>query len=123
MITYNQVAMRSASAQLDSMFHALSDSTRRAMLAQLAKADRTAGELGEPFKISQPAASKHIRVLERAGVIRRAVEGRHHRFQLVPDRLREAERWIADHRRFWEGALKQLDSVLADVQRDGRTRP
>src|SRR5262245_23440799 len=117
MLTYNHMAIRSASARLDAAFQALADPTRRGMIALLAEADRTAGELGDPFRISQPAASKHIRVLERSGMIRRSVEGRHHKFHLESSPLRDAEQWITRHRRFWEGSLKQLDSLLADMQK------
>lgn len=116
---YSHMAMHSATAQLDQVFHALSDPTRRAMLARLATSQCTAGELGEPFRISQPSVSKHLRVLERAGVVRRSVKGRHHTFRLVPAPLQDAESWITRHRRFWEGSLGQLDQVLAELQRDG----
>jgi DNA-binding transcriptional ArsR family regulator len=100
------------------VFHALSDPTRRAMLARLATSPCTAGELGKPFRISQPSVSRHLRVLEHAGVLRRSVKGRHHTFRLIPAPLQDAEAWIAHHRRFWEGALRQLDHVLAELQHD-----
>lgn len=109
--------MRYSTDRLGAVFQALSDPTRRAMLARLAASERTAGELGEQFEMSQPSASKHIRVLEQAGVVRRTVKGRHHTFRLSTAPLREAETWIARHRQFWEGALQQLDGVLADLQR------
>lgn len=109
--------MHSHSAQLDAVFRALSDPTRRAMLARLAKAERTAGELGEPFDIAQSSASKHIRVLEDAGLVKRSVNGRRHTLRFAPAPLREAERWIARHRQFWQGALGQLESVLVGLQR------
>lgn len=109
--------MQYSAARLDAVFHALSDPTRRAMLARLARAERTAGELGEPFEMSQPSASKHIRVLEQAGLVRRSVKGRQHTLRFVPGPLRDAEQWIARHREFWKGALGQLDAVLADLQR------
>lgn len=97
---------------LDRVFHALADPTRRGMLAMLARRESTAGELGDPFRISQPAASKHIRMLEQAGLVARTVDGRQHRFRLVDRPLKEAENWIARHRRFWEGSLESLDRYL-----------
>ncbi|MBL8983270.1 MAG: helix-turn-helix transcriptional regulator [Gemmatimonadetes bacterium] len=112
------MAIHSPATRLDQVFHALSDPTRRAMLARLATSHCTAGELGAPFRISQPSVSKHIRVLERAGVVRRSVKGRHHTLRLVPAPLRDAEMWITRHRQFWEGSLGQLDRVLAELQRD-----
>lgn len=90
------------------------------MLALLARGEATAGELGAPFRISQPAASKHIRVLERAGLVSRRVDGRLHRLRLVPRPLREAEAWIERHRRFWEASLDSLGRTLADLTKEGR---
>ncbi len=74
----------------------------------------TAGELGAPFDISQPTASKHLRVLERAGLLTRSVEGRTHRFRLVEKRLRDAEEWIERHRSFWEHTLDRLGDLLEE---------
>jgi DNA-binding transcriptional ArsR family regulator len=85
------------------------------MLAMLARRGAcTAGELGEPFDISQPTASKHLRVLEHAGLLSRQVEGRTHRFRLMSKRLDEAEGWISRHREFWEGTLDRLSDLLND---------
>lgn len=106
-----------SSAQLDRVFHALSDPTRRGMLALLARSERTAGELGESFAISQPSCSKHIAVMERAGLIKRSVEGRLHRFRLEARPLRDSEAWIARHRQLWEGSLERLDTVLTQLQK------
>jgi DNA-binding transcriptional ArsR family regulator len=86
------------------------------MLALLSRSERTAGELGEPFKISQPSCSKHIAVLERAGLITRFVDGRLHRFRLESRPLRDSEAWIARHRQLWEGSLQRLDTLLAHLQ-------
>ena len=98
---------------LDLTFHALGDGTRRGMLAMLAtQGEHTAGELGEPFGISQPSASQHLRVLERAGLLERHVEGRTHRFSLKTEALREAQAWIERHREFWQGTLDRLDAYL-----------
>ena len=104
---------------LDRTFHALGDGTRRAMLMMLAKRGRmTAGELGEPFGIAQPTASKHLRVLEQAGLLSRHVNGRTHRFRLDLKRLEEAEHWISRHRDFWEGTLDRLGEVLKEMGED-----
>src|SRR5262249_55515065 len=102
-------------AGLDDVFQALADPTRREMLMLLATGERTAGELGAPFKISQPAASKHIRMLERAGLLARTVDGRTHRLRLVPKPLDEAEAWISRHRRFWEGSFDALEQTLTRI--------
>jgi DNA-binding transcriptional ArsR family regulator len=91
------------------------------MLAALSHSERTAGELGEPFRISQPAASKHIRVLADAGLVTVRSEGRHRRFRLNPHPLNDAQAWLERHRKFWEGALSQLDTLLTDLQK-GRPR-
>ena len=102
--------------QLDKTFHALGDSTRREMLALLAqRGECTAGDLGEPFSISQPSVSKHLRVLQRAGLIERRIEGRTHRFRLIEKPFKEAQNWISDQRRFWNGALDSLAQVLDDM--------
>jgi DNA-binding transcriptional ArsR family regulator len=90
------------------------------MLTLLSRGEKTAGELGAPFRISQPSASKHIRALERAGLLSRSVEGRVHRLRLVPGRLREAETWIARHRQFWEGSLDSLGRALGAMTRGGK---
>lgn len=101
---------------LDRTFHALGDSTRRAMLTLIARrGECTASEIGTPFEISQPTASRHLRVLERAGLVKRVVSGRTHRFRLVVTPLREAEQWISRHQAFWEGTLDRLGTFLGDL--------
>jgi DNA-binding transcriptional ArsR family regulator len=108
-------------APLDRTFHALGDGTRRAMLGLLARrGECTAGELGAPFDIAQPTASRHLRVLEEAGLVKRTIDGRMHRFRLRAAPLLEAERWITRHRRFWNASLDRLEGVLAELE---RTRP
>lgn len=102
---------------LDKTFHALGDETRRRMLAILAvEGAQTAGDLGRPFNVAQPTASKHLKVLERAGLVSRQVEGRKHRFQLELDPLNEAEGWISRHKAFWEGTLDHLSTFLDDTK-------
>jgi DNA-binding transcriptional ArsR family regulator len=88
------------------------------MLALLArKGELTASELGAPFQISQPTASKHLGVLERAGLLTRKVEGRIHRFRLREGPLNRAESWIARHRTFWAGTLDRLESWMGELER------
>ena len=98
--------------KLDQVFFALSDSTRRGILAQLAKGNSTIGELSRPYKISAPAISKHIRILETAGLIKRERSGRKHHCSLATGNLRTAEEWINFHRNFWESRLDALEELL-----------
>ena len=100
------------SRQLDAVFGALSDSTRRAILADLTRGQRTVGELAEPFEISRPAVSKHLRVLERAGLVQRTPEGRISRCALDASPLRGAADWVERYRDFWEGRLDALARYL-----------
>lgn len=98
---------------LDRTFHALGDPTRRRMLsALLEKGQLTAGELGAPFNMSQPSTSKHLGVLEKAGLITRSIEGRTHSFTLNRAPLKEADDWISRHKAFWTGALDQLETLV-----------
>ncbi|MEZ6137547.1 MAG: metalloregulator ArsR/SmtB family transcription factor [Pirellulaceae bacterium] len=104
---------------LDRTFHALGDGTRRRMLAMLAqRGECTASELGEPIEAAQPTISKHIRVLERAGLVSRQVSGRVHRFRLAELPLQQASDWIAKHRAFWENSLDALGEVLGELPSD-----
>jgi DNA-binding transcriptional ArsR family regulator len=106
---------------LDLTFQALSDGTRRSMIHALANGEgRSAGELGRHFRSAQPTISKHLKVLEEAGIVERKVEGRVHHFRLRRKALEQAGRWIARHQAFWEGAVKQLDRLLAEVASDDR---
>ncbi|WP_137753929.1 metalloregulator ArsR/SmtB family transcription factor [Sphingopyxis sp. L1A2A] len=100
------------SQTLDTIFHALGDATRRAMLGDLAVGDRTVGELAEPFAMSLAAASKHIKVLEAAGLIRRDVRGRTHVCSLEPMPLMSADQWLGVYRRFWTNRLDTLEQLL-----------
>src|ERR1700730_14365157 len=100
---------------LDRIFGALCDGTRRSMIHVLARGEaRSAGELGRKFRSAQPTISKHLKVLEQAGLVERTIEGRVHRFRLHQRPLREAGGWIARHQAFWTGALSQLDVLLAE---------
>jgi len=100
------------SARLDAVFHALSDPTRRAMLHRLAKGESTVGDLAAPFEMSFAGASKHVKVLEKAGLVRRAIEGRTHRCRLEAARLQEAQQWISYYERFWNERLDVLEGLL-----------
>ena len=108
--------VNSRTQQLDETFFALSDPTRRAMLARLAGGDTTVAELAEPFKVSPPAISKHLRVLERAGLLEQQREGRVRRCHLRAEPLREAAEWVATYRQFWDGSLDRLKQFLEQVQ-------
>jgi len=101
--------------RLDDVFHALGHPTRRAMIADLAVRERTVGQLAEPFAISLAAASKHVKVLERAGLVERTVTGRTHVCRLAPEPIDEAVRWLARHQRFW---AERLDALEAELRRD-----
>jgi DNA-binding transcriptional ArsR family regulator len=99
---------------LNSIFHALGDATRRRMLRELADGDRTVGQLAEPFDISLAAASKHIKVLENAGLIRREVRGRTHLCSLDPGPLASAQEWLSFYERFWTDRLDELERLLRE---------
>lgn len=105
---------------LDRTFHALGDPTRRRMLgALLDQGQLTASELGAPFQISQPTASKHLGVLEKAGLVTRTIEGRTHSFMLNKTPLQEADDWIGRYRAFWEGSLDRLEALVQTVNKEG----
>lgn len=103
---------------LDRTFAALADPTRRRMLAELAKGERCVTELAEPHAMSLPAVSKHLRVLEKAGLICRKRDGRVHRMKLEPAPLQQASDWIAEYRRFWEESFDRLDDYLQKLQNE-----
>ncbi len=107
--------------QLDSVFHALGDATRRRMLRELAGGERTVSELAEPFAMSLAAASKHIKALENAGLIHREVRGRTHLCRLAPGPLATAHQWLGFYERFWTGRLDELERLLR--QDDARKSP
>jgi DNA-binding transcriptional ArsR family regulator len=98
--------------QLDSVFHALGDATRRRMLRDLARGERTVSQLAEPFAMSLSAASKHIKALENAGLIRREVRGRTHLCRLDPGPLASAHQWLIFYERFWRDHLDELERLL-----------
>ncbi|MDV3256822.1 MAG: metalloregulator ArsR/SmtB family transcription factor [Sphingomonas sp.] len=99
-------------SQLDHVFHALSDVTRRGMLASLALGEKSIGELARPFAMSFAGASKHVKVLEEAGLIRREVRGRTHWCHLEPGPLSSAQEWLRYYERFWSSRLDRLEQLL-----------
>jgi DNA-binding transcriptional ArsR family regulator len=101
--------------QLDAVFGALADPTRRAILARLAEGDRTVGELNAPFRVSQPAISRHLKVLEAAGLISRNRRATARLSHLEAEPLREATEWLARYRAFWEERYERLDVLLASL--------
>lgn len=101
------------STQLSAVFRALGDPTRREMLRRLTVGEQTVGELAEPFSMSLAAASKHVKVLERAGLVRRTVQGRTHHCRLDAAGLEEAQEWLAFYRRFWTERFNALDALFA----------
>ncbi|NOT33556.1 MAG: winged helix-turn-helix transcriptional regulator [Candidatus Eisenbacteria bacterium] len=103
-------------ASLDAAFAALADPTRRAILERLARSAATVSELADPFDMSLPAVSKHLRVLENAGLLARRIEGRTHRIVLSTAPLDEVTRWLEQHRRFWESRLDALEKFLAETR-------
>ena len=103
-------------AALDAVFGALADQTRRAMLARLAEGPASIGELGAPFSITKGAVSKHIKVLERSGLLERDVQGRVHRCELEPAPLQEAAQWVQQIRAHWEARFDSLAEYLDELQ-------
>jgi len=116
-----EIANPLAPDPLDAVFHALADPTRRAMLASLVDEPLSVGALAAPHRMSLAAASKHIKALERAGLVRRQVRGRTHLCRLAPDALAEADRWLAVYRRFWTDSFDALSAALID--RDANQGP
>ena len=101
---------------LSATFAALADPTRRAILARLAKGEASVGELGAPFAMSGPAVTKHLKVLERAGLISRSRTAQQRPARLEADALRAASDWLAEYSRFWEGQFDRLDLYLKQIQ-------
>jgi len=114
-----------AADHLNATFAALADPTRRAILARLARGEATVNQLAEPHDISQPAISKHLKVLEQAGLISRDRDAQFRPSRLEPKRLAEASAWLDQYRQFWEASFNRLDDVLDDLQGRSarRTRP
>jgi DNA-binding transcriptional ArsR family regulator len=111
-----------APTHLDATFAALSDPTRRAILARLAAGQLSVTELAEPFAMTQPAISKHLKVLERAGLISRGRDAQRRPCQLEPKPLAEANQWLEGYRQFWEQSFERLDTVLDELKQQKKKR-
>src|SRR5437867_940479 len=113
---------RSGAGRLDATFAALADPTRRAILARLASGQASVMELAKPFSMSQPAISKHLQVLERAGLVSRSRDAQRRPRRLEPKPLAEANGWLEEYRKLWEGRFRQLDAVLDELKTRGKKR-
>ena len=108
---------------LDATFAALADPTRRAILARLALGEASVTELARPFAMSQPAISKHLKVLERAGLISSGRDAQRRPRRLEPSPLAEATQWLEEYRQFWEGSFARLDTLLDEMKARRKPRP
>lgn len=106
-----------AQPNLDAVFAALADPTRRAILSRLAKGEASVNEIAAPFEISQPAVSRHLKVLERAGLVERAVDEQRRPARLKAEPMAAAVDWLADFEVFWGKSFDQLDTVLAQIKK------
>src|SRR5206468_17238 len=109
-------------ARLDATFAALADPTRRAIIARLASGEASVTELAQPFAISQPAISKHLKVLERAGLISRGRDAQRRPRRLEPKPLAEVTKWLEGYRRFWEESFQRLDALLHELKAKDKKR-
>jgi DNA-binding transcriptional ArsR family regulator len=110
------------SDRLDATFAALADPTRRAILARLASGEASVNDLAKPFRISQPAISKHLKVLERAGLISRGRDAQRRPRRIEAKPLAEANDWLENYRQIWEGNFQRLDALLDELQTNARKR-
>jgi DNA-binding transcriptional ArsR family regulator len=117
------VELQTSPPPLDAVFHALGDATRRHMLRALSGGERTVSELAQPFAMSLAAASKHIKALEHAGLIRREVRGRTHLCRLDPGPLAAAHEWLAFYERFWSERLDVLERLLREEDARAASKP
>jgi DNA-binding transcriptional ArsR family regulator len=114
--------LQSSPDHLGATFAALADPTRRAILARLAAGEASVAELAEPFAMTQPAISKHLRVLERAGLISRGRDAQRRPRRLVAKPLAEASEWLEGYRQFWEGSFRRLDALLGELKTRSKKR-
>jgi DNA-binding transcriptional ArsR family regulator len=112
LLSYRQMSPN----QLDATFAALADPTRRAILGRLAKGSASVAELGKPFNMSQPAISKHLKVLERAGLVSRGLDAQRRPRKLEAAPLAAASEWLEKYRQYWEQAYSRLDALLEDMK-------
>lgn len=108
--------MQMTPVQLDATFLALADPTRRAILARLMQGEASVNELAAPFAISQPAISKHLKMLERAGLVTRSSDGTRRPVRIEAGPMKEAVAWLEEFRKFWEASYGRLDALLAELQ-------
>ncbi len=108
----------SKTSDLDATFAALADPTRRAIMARLSLGEATVNELAEPFEMSQPAISKHLKVLERAGLISSNIDAQRRPRRIEAAPLAEANEWLENYRRFWEARYQRLDTLLEEMKAD-----
>jgi DNA-binding transcriptional ArsR family regulator len=120
-LTLNQM-VKYSSRTLNRTFAALADPTRRRILAHLARGDQCVTHLAKPHAMSLPAVSKHLRVLEKAGLLRRRRYGRVHEMRLDADPLRQAAQWVEEYRKFWQGSLDRLARYLEKENRPSEKR-
>ena len=113
---------RQPDAKLDAVFMALADPTRRAILSRLATGEASVNELAAPFSLTQPAISKHLKVLERAGLVSRGRDAQRRPRRIEAQPLAEATRWLERYRDLWERNFQRLDALLADLQPSGKSK-
>ena len=111
------------SQRLDATFAALADPTRRAILARLVSGEASVMEIARPFAMSQPAISKHLKVLERAGLISRGRDAQCRPCRIEAGPLAEADKWLEGYRRMWDDRIQRLDAVLEDLKAKNKSRP
>jgi len=115
-----QIGYTNPQPNLDAVFHALADGTRRAILSRLAKGEASVNEIAEPFDISQPAVSRHLKVLERAGLIERDIDEQRRPARLKAERMIAAVNWLADFRPMWGTSFSQLDDLLVQMKQNNK---
>lgn len=111
-------SLNTSNPNLDAVFGALADPTRRAILAKLAEGDASVNELAQPFAMSQPAVSKHLKVLENAGLVERAVDRQRRPARLKAAPMQDAVAWLEEFKRFWTGSFDQLDALLTTLKQE-----
>src|SRR6201996_9585087 len=116
------ISLNGFMAALSDTFHAWADPPRRAILARVALGETSVGELAAPFDMSQPAISKHLKVLERAGLISRSREAQYRPCRLEPQALKTVDEWLEEYRRLWEARLDRLEAYLSKLQQPKKRR-
>jgi DNA-binding transcriptional ArsR family regulator len=117
------IGYKSRRPDLDAVFAALADPTRRTILSRLAAGEASVNEIAAPFQMSQPAVSKHLKVLERAGLIERDVDKQRRPARLKAEPMAAAVRWLEEFKQFWSSSFDQLDDLLEELQKADRKKP